>query len=272
MSEHEHDFINIDNYPIICVDGTFLHFMDDYVSLILYQNRVYPPKEDENSKPELHREIVMDARLSVPTLQHIMMTANDGLKMHRMSKMMTGHRSFWADTTFADEYVTTEKTLQNVSEIDEDEALSGFFFDTFREVDDGGKRKFLNSLLILLETILRKSETFEIDTPCKVKRMFQNPNNNFMKCPHCNGLLINEEFSGHTCFRIKDVFMDDKRIWISDGKEWHRWYGFPPPKNKHPFKTPDDSTEPIFVLLTNLHIQNVSKYIRNSTNLTVIMT
>jgi hypothetical protein len=151
MSEHESDFINIDNYPVVSVDGTYMHFMDDYVSLILYQNRVYPPKEDEEkSKPVLHREIIVDARLSVPTLKHIMMTADDGLKMHRMSKMMSGHRSFWADTTFADEHIITEKTAHNVNEINEDEALGGFFFDTFREVDNYGKKKLFDLLTLFI--------------------------------------------------------------------------------------------------------------------------
>jgi hypothetical protein len=143
MSEHEYDSENINNvnWPIITVDGTFLHFMDDYVSLILYQNRVYPPKEDKKAKPVLRREVMVDARLSIPTLQHIMMTATEGLKIHKMSKMVGGHKSFWGDTTFADEHITTEKSLQNVSEISEADTLNGFLSDTFQNVNDEGKKK-----------------------------------------------------------------------------------------------------------------------------------
>jgi hypothetical protein len=84
--------------------------------------------------------------------------------------------------------------------------------------------------------------------------MFQNPNDNFTKCPHCDALLIWEEFSVHTSFRIKSIFIGDNRIWVSDRKEWLRWYGFPP-KNKHPFKTPTDSTEPNFLFFRILYRQ-----------------
>ncbi len=78
--------------------------------------------------------------------------------------------------------------------------------------------------------------------------MFQNPNN-FTRCPHCNGLLISEEFSIHSCFRIRHIFMDDTRIWVSDGKEWYRW--FLPTESQQRNKTPDDSTEPKSFHLTH---------------------
>ncbi len=146
MSEHESDSSNADNYfpsayPIASIDGTYMHFMDDYVSLILYQNRVSPPKELEKGKPTLYREIVVDARLSIPTLKHILMCADNGLKMHRISKTIPGHQSFWGDTTFADEHITAEKSLHDVREINEDEALWGFFSETFHNVDDEGKMR-----------------------------------------------------------------------------------------------------------------------------------
>jgi hypothetical protein len=50
--------------------------------------------------------------------------------------------------------------------------------------------------------------------------------------------------------------MDDKKIWVSDGKEWYNL--FPPTESQQRFKTPDDSTEPF--LLKNL----LSKFIKNS--------
>jgi hypothetical protein len=142
MSEHEHesDAVNF-SWPIISVDGTYMHFMDDYVSLMLYQNRVEPPEEDKKSKVTLHREIVLDARLSIPTLKHIMMTADNGLKLHKVTKTMPGHQSFWGDTTFGDKHITAEKSLHDVNEINEDAALHGFFSETYSNVDDDGKKK-----------------------------------------------------------------------------------------------------------------------------------
>jgi hypothetical protein len=78
--------------------------------------------------------------------------------------------------------------------------------------------------------------------------MFQNPNN-FTRCPRCKSLLINEEYSIHSCFRIRHILVDSsnpKRIWVSDGKEWYRW--FQPTESQQRNKTPDDSTEPIFII------------------------
>ena len=77
--------------------------------------------------------------------------------------------------------------------------------------------------------------------------MFQKSNNNFVNCPKCKVLLIIEEFTNHSCFKVKNIFIDKKRIWISDGKEWYRWYGLPP-NFKHPNGTPRDSTEPIIII------------------------
>ena len=79
--------------------------------------------------------------------------------------------------------------------------------------------------------------------------MPQNPHNNLTRCPRCNGLLIYEELFNHSCFMIKSVFIDDKRIWINDGKEWYRRYGLPPTRNQHDFKHSDDSTEPNFIMI-----------------------
>jgi hypothetical protein len=81
------------------------------------------------------------------------------------------------------------------------------------------------------------------------KKMFHNINNNFRMCIKCNALLINEEFNSHSCFKIKNIFIDKNRIWVNDGesKEWYRWYGLPP-TFKHPNGTPRDKTEPNFLL------------------------
>jgi hypothetical protein len=46
---------------------------------------------------------------------------------------------------------------------------------------------------------------------------------------------------------VKHIFIDDKTIWISDGKEWSRWYGFPPTESQQRNKTTDKSTEPKIV-------------------------
>jgi hypothetical protein len=48
--------------------------------------------------------------------------------------------------------------------------------------------------------------------------MFQKPHN-FITCSRCKVLLIIEEFANYSCFKVKNIFIDKKRVWISDGKE-----------------------------------------------------
>jgi hypothetical protein len=62
-----------------------------------------------------------------------------------------------------------------------------------------------------------------------------------MICNKCGCKLINEELPTHICFRFKDFWIIDGKIWIGDGKNYYRYF---PPKTKHPFSTPDDETEP----------------------------
>jgi len=79
---------------------------------------------------------------------------------------------------------------------------------------------------------------------------------NIIRCPKCNRSLINEEFLSHSC---QVVIKDIKYKWFVktetdnygeviiietiDGT-LYRISPVLPPKNKHPFSTPDDETEP----------------------------
>ena len=85
--------------------------------------------------------------------------------------------------------------------------------------------------------------------------MFQDINNNFRICIKCNALLINEEFESHSCFKIKNIFIDKNRIWVNDGEgnEWYRWYGFSP-DFQHPFKTPKKPTKPFFLIVVDKNL------------------
>ncbi len=83
---------------------------------------------------------------------------------------------------------------------------------------------------------------------------------NIIKCPKCNRSLINEEFLSHSC---QVVIKDIKYKWFVktetdnygeviiietiDGT-LYRISPVLPPKNKHPFSTPRDETEPNFTL------------------------
>ncbi len=83
---------------------------------------------------------------------------------------------------------------------------------------------------------------------------------NITKCQHCQAYLIFEEIPNHKCYTINnstiryDSISND--LFLFDGKEWISWLpnwlkNFPP-KNKHPFTTPKESTEPIFLISDTL--------------------
>jgi hypothetical protein len=163
----EADFLNPDDFPIVTADGAYLNFDDGYVSLILYQNRVLPPKNDIKSKPTLKREIVIDARLSIPTLKHIMMSAHDGLKNHTYYRMVEGHSAQWIDTTFADEHLTDETISYNINELEEDkeEILTGYFVESLQIVNAEGKKEIINLFEKFISDNLEQIKNIRIKYP-----------------------------------------------------------------------------------------------------------
>ncbi len=69
---------------------------------------------------------------------------------------------------------------------------------------------------------------------------------NLFRCNHCGLAVIAEEMENHDCKSVIDYKIEGDILWSSDGQHW-----YPiklTPKNKHPSKTPDDSTEPKKVL------------------------
>jgi hypothetical protein len=69
------------------------------------------------------------------------------------------------------------------------------------------------------------------------------------RCNLCGLTLIAEERGFHQCKEVVDYKIDGDILWLSDGEKWYP-RKLLAPKNRHPFKTPDDSTEPFFLNLT----------------------
>ena len=74
-------------------------------------------------------------------------------------------------------------------------------------------------------------------------------------------MVMSEEREIHICKQLLDYKFDDGLIWVTDGVKWY-------PlnlslKNKHPFTTPEDSTEPKSFKILFFHI---NKYLINSRN------
>lgn len=67
-------------------------------------------------------------------------------------------------------------------------------------------------------------------------------NNNITKCNRCNISLIYEEISNHECFRFKDFWIVEGKIWVGNGKRYYRY--FSPMVFQQRNKTTDDETEP----------------------------
>ena len=71
---------------------------------------------------------------------------------------------------------------------------------------------------------------------------------NITKCKNCGYSLIDEELDSHICKKVIDYKIQGKIIWLFDGEIWYP-RKILPPKNKHPFTTPEDSTEPNYLLI-----------------------
>ena len=66
---------------------------------------------------------------------------------------------------------------------------------------------------------------------------------NILRCERCGLEIIDEEFHIHKCTKIIDYKIKDNVLWAFDGNIWIP-RKLSPPKNKHPFSTPDGETEP----------------------------
>jgi hypothetical protein len=70
----------------------------------------------------------------------------------------------------------------------------------------------------------------------------------FLRCNLCGLTLIAEESGCHHCKEVVDYRIEGDILWLSDGEKWYPRKLLTSPKNKHPFKTPDDSTEPTLII------------------------
>ncbi len=72
---------------------------------------------------------------------------------------------------------------------------------------------------------------------------------NILRCKKCGNSLIAEELESHDCKKVVDYKIEGNMLWLSDGERWYpRKLLRLPPKTKHPFSTPEDETEPRFIL------------------------
>ena len=59
-------------------------------------------------------------------------------------------------------------------------------------------------------------------------------------------MIIAEELPIHKCRKIEAYKIKGNILWVFDGEKWipRKLFSRPSPRNQHPEKTPEDSTEP----------------------------
>ena len=97
----------------------------------MYQNRILPPEPENDGKPDLKREIILDARMSIPTVEDIMTNLTDGIKEQRLMKLVDKRNSIWLNTTFADQEITSPTVERRIDEIKEENVLDVTFLIRF---------------------------------------------------------------------------------------------------------------------------------------------
>jgi hypothetical protein len=77
---------------------------------------------------------------------------------------------------------------------------------------------------------------------------------NILKCNHCKGTFIGEEFEGHECQRLKTIFFDTKGN-IAGSYDGINFFPLASPtESQQRNKTTGESTEPIFLKITVVNL------------------
>ncbi|CUR52526.1 protein of unknown function [Nitrosotalea devaniterrae] len=85
-----------ENFPTVVADGAYCHFLEDFISLIFYQTRVFPrlEKDGKTAIAPKRREILADIRFSREALRKLMNEIEQGLELYPAYTLMKGKDGF----------------------------------------------------------------------------------------------------------------------------------------------------------------------------------
>src|SRR5215213_6696017 len=130
---------NIEDFPTVIADGVNTHFMEGFVSMLFYQDKVFPHYQNKNEtiqKITTERNTLFDVRLSINVLKTLLKDLDDGFKLYRSVSLIQDPRDFWVGIRPYEK----ESKLANRSpdEIEFDNALWGSFHEVYTGLSEEG--------------------------------------------------------------------------------------------------------------------------------------
>ena len=163
MSEDYDNSNDTDSFATVVTDGAMVHFLEGFVSLLFYQDRVYPKQKNDGSfSMPKKRETIADVRLSINNLKKLMADVQDGIKSYPVLSLISGTN----DVDFFTGLKNSQKTKDDEELVDADfddeeteRIKANSIIQTMEELTDEGKEKYTNEVVeILLENYDRLRE------------------------------------------------------------------------------------------------------------------
>src|SRR5215212_11044599 len=87
-------------FPTLVADGVHTHFMEGFVAMLFYQDKVYPVyqsgKTESKTKFRTQRYTLFDVRLSIESLKQLTGQLEEGVQFYNSLPLIEDGRDFWA--------------------------------------------------------------------------------------------------------------------------------------------------------------------------------
>lgn len=146
------------DFATVVADGSYTRFLDGFVSMLFYQERVYPTKNNDGDvEMPKNNEVIADIRLSIKQVRKLVNELKYGLELYPILALMTDDVNFTSGVKpFAKETKKHEEEETDWLPTKEEFELlrSNVILGALDNLTDEGKEKYNSKLVeIMLEHV-----------------------------------------------------------------------------------------------------------------------
>lgn len=151
MMHDDDESQSFDSFATVVSDGAYCHFLDDFISLIFYQTRVFP-KNIVNGETDVKKkvEVLADVRLSRKAVKKLVEDLKDGLDMHPVFQLMQGKSDFFTGLISGEDKGDNKVKDLKLSDEEIDNIKNNVLVDIKEELTKEGEKEYNNTLIKIL--------------------------------------------------------------------------------------------------------------------------
>ncbi len=148
---HDDENEVFDRFATVVADGTYCHFLDDFISLIFYQNRVFP-KSIKGGEADIKKkeEILADVRLSRRAVKQLIDDLKGGLEMHPIFHLTQNKTDFFTGLVSGNEEEYEKLKDLKLSKEEMDNLKNNVLVDLQETLSKEGQKEYNNAIIKII--------------------------------------------------------------------------------------------------------------------------